>query len=253
MINLNYIIVGIVWATYVLFGFYKLFEIESFHSSWSMFKITIYTIPFVMLIYFVIMFNEDSIQKFLGFKNDKIKTKSGFLLENFWGSVFIFFFMILFLENTYIHFVFGVCDNPKEKIIMGKITKKEIIKIKGDYYLHYINQNENDNNISVSKKVYDKFNIGDKIKFKVYINCFGVMYYYPKKIKYERFPAIKKKFDKNEAYRRQTLLDNAINNKNYEFIKYLILHNAKRSCEILKTKCEPLSPEIEKILKNDKK
>ena len=35
-------------------------------------------------------------------------------------------------------------------------------------------------------------------------------------------------------------------------IEYLRKHGAKRSCEILKTKCKPLSPEIEKILNGDK-
>jgi len=48
------------------------------------------------------------------------------------------------------------------------------------------------------------------------------------------------------------LLDFALFIKNKDLIEKLLTHGAKRSCEILKTKCEPLSPEIEKILNGDK-
>jgi len=56
-----------------------------------------------------------------------------------------------------------------------------------------------------------------------------------------------------EPYLNKTALDYSIEAKNKEIISLLRKHGAKRSCEILNTKCEPLSPEIEKILKNDKK
>jgi len=51
----------------------------------------------------------------------------------------------------------------------------------------------------------------------------------------------------------RTILDEVSGEVDKEIISLLRIHGAKRSCEILKTKCEPLSPEIEKILKNDKK
>ncbi len=49
-----------------------------------------------------------------------------------------------------------------------------------------------------------------------------------------------------------TIMDYAVRMNNPEIISLLRQHGVKRSCEILKTKCEPLSPKIEKILNGDK-
>jgi len=61
-------------------------------------------------------------------------------------------------------------------------------------------------------------------------------------------------FNLNELNESQkTILDEVSGEVDKEIISLLKIHGAKRSCEILKTKCKFLSPEIEKILKNDKK
>ena len=49
-----------------------------------------------------------------------------------------------------------------------------------------------------------------------------------------------------------TFLDLSIDIGNKEIISLLRQHGAKRLCDILKTNCKPLSPEIEKILNGDK-
>jgi len=76
-------------------------------------------------------------------------------------------------------------------------------------------------------------------------------------IKLKYFDIAKMIYDKTylnyvEEYLNKTALDYSIESRNKEIISLLRKHGAKRSCEILKTKCEPLSPEIEKILNGDK-
>jgi hypothetical protein len=53
-----------------------------------------------------------------------------------------------------------------------------------------------------------------------------------------------------KKYRKVLILDYAIKNNNKKIIKLLRKYGAKRACEILKTKCKHLNPDIEKILKN---
>ena len=97
MINNKYMILLLSIISYASFGIYKIFEIGIFNESgWNIFKYTVFTIPIVIILYIVIMFYEDGIQKFLGFQDAKLYTKGGFFLGSFWSHVSIIFLVLLF-------------------------------------------------------------------------------------------------------------------------------------------------------------
>jgi hypothetical protein len=199
MINNKYIILLLSIISYALFGIYKIFEIGIFNeSAWNIFKYTIFTLPIVILLYVIIMFYEDRIQKIFGFKDGRLHTKGGHSLGGFWSHVFIVFLILLFFESTYINIVANMCDNPKEEVIIGIIVKKEISKSNGGFYLFYKQVKGEAIDLNVKKTIYYKFDIGDIIKFNVYKNCKGFKYYYYSSIKYEKIKGDEKSL---EAYK----------------------------------------------------
>ena len=139
-------------------------------------------------------------------------------------------------------------DCPKlNNSFIGRNFIHGIYENRIDFVKHWIKVNKN--NLTLTDIIPDVFNIIDIAK--------------RKKVKTLSKLEFIKLFDNykylfNVVKNNETLLDKLIkyyDNKDKVYInvlKYLIQHGAKRSCEILKTKCKPLSPEIEKILKGDK-
>ena len=187
------------------------------------------------------------------------------LKKHFWELIFSGIVFMYFFSSVFILYINNMWGN-KEIILESKIyhIQKASSRADGMFKLKIDNELVNVNVINPCYKV------GDTYKIIIYEGWLGIKYYIPhggrgyyeknldckknkEKSKYEKTVISKKEMYKNKIYRRESILDNAINNKNYKFIHYLKQHGAKRSCEILKTKCKPLSPEIEKILKNDKK